>query len=206
VAAAGGYVSSSEESAAGEEASASVVYRIPADRWDEAVASLRGLATEVRHAVVETEAVTGQVADLGARITNLRASEAALQAIMAQATKISDVLDVQAELTGVRGEIEQLVAQKQGLEERAAFGTLSVVFRLPATPVTEEVQRGWDPATDVDRAAATLIGLGQGVASGAIWLAIVGLPLLLTLGLVVVVSRRLGQALRRGGEAEAGTP
>jgi hypothetical protein len=206
VAAAGGYVSSSEESAAGEEASASVVYRIPADRWDEAVASLRGLATEVRHAVVETEAVTGQVADLGARITNLRASEAALQAIMAQATKISDVLDVQAELTGVRGEIEQLVAQKQGLEERAAFGTLSVVFRLPATPVTEEVQRGWDPATDVDRAAATLIGLGQGVASGAIWLAIVGLPLLLTLGLIVVVSRRLGQALRQGGEAEAGTP
>ena len=38
------------------------------------------------------------------------------------------------------------------------------------------------------------------------WLAIVGLPLLLTLGLIVVVSRRLGQALRQGGEAEAGTP
>ena len=38
---------------------------------------------------IGTEEVTGKVIDLGARITNLRATEAALQAIMARATKIS---------------------------------------------------------------------------------------------------------------------
>src|SRR6185503_2421265 len=121
-----------------------------------------GLATATRNLHVETEAVTNQVVDLGARITNLRATEAALQAIMVKATK---VLDVQAKLTDVRGEIERLVAEKTHLEEQAAYGTLTVTFVLPATPVVEEVQAGWDPAADADAATATLIGFGQQLVS-----------------------------------------
>jgi hypothetical protein len=205
VVALGGYVSASDEIASGENARATSVYRIPADRWDEALEGIRGVAAEIHGQQVETEAVTSQVVDLGARISNLRASEAALQKIMAQATKISDVLDVQAELTKVRGEIEQLVAQKAQLEERAAFGTLTVVFLLPTTPATVEAQRGWDPAVDADRATGTLIGVGQGAASLAIWLGIVGLPLGLVGLIAVVIVARVARFVTRHGAAEAGT-
>ena len=83
VTALGGYIGSSDETASGSESKASVAYRIPADRWDDALAAVRGLASQTLHAQVQTEAVTNQVVDLGARIANLRASEAALQAIMA---------------------------------------------------------------------------------------------------------------------------
>jgi hypothetical protein len=196
----GGYVSGSEESTEGEDARASVTYRIPADRWDEALSEIRGLATAIRHVHVETEAVTNQVVDLGARIANLRATEAALQKIMNSASSIPDVLKVQDQLTRVRGEIEQLVAQKSQLEERAAFGTLTVVFRLPAAPAVEEVRRGWDPATEVDRATGTLIGIGQSATSAGIWLAIVVLPLGLATLLAVIVAWRLTRRLGgRGG-------
>jgi hypothetical protein len=196
----GGYVSGSEESAEGEDARASVTYRIPADRWDEALSAIRGLATAIRHVQVETEAVTNQVVDLGARIANLRATEAALQKIMNSASSIPDVLKVQDQLTRVRGEIEQLVAQKSQLEERAAFGTLTVVFRLPAAPAVEEVRRGWDPATDVDRATGTLIGVGQSATSAGIWLAIVVLPLGLATLLAGIIAWRLTRRLGgRGG-------
>jgi Domain of unknown function (DUF4349) len=99
---AGGFVSGSDQTAGGDDATASVTFRIPADRWDEALAAVRGLAIATRNLHVETEAVTSQVIDLGARITNLLATEAALQAIMVKATKIPDVLDVQAKLTDVR--------------------------------------------------------------------------------------------------------
>ncbi len=187
----GGHVSGSEEATEGDDARASVTYRIPADRWDEALAAIRGLATTIRHVQVATEAVTNQVVDLGARIANLRATEAALQKIMNAATTIPDVLKVQDQLTKVRGEIEQLVAQKTQLEERAAFGTLTVVFGLPASPVVEEVRRGWDPATEVDRASGTLIGIGQGATSAAIWLGIVGLPLGIGLVLAMALAWRL---------------
>jgi hypothetical protein len=204
VLAVGGYISASDETAADEQASASAVYRIPADRWDEALEGIRGLASEVRGQQVETEAVTAQVVDLGARITNLRASEAALQGIMRQATKIADVLAVQTELTTVRGEIERLVAEKALLEERAAYGTLTVVFSLPLTPATEEVRRGWDPATDADRATGTLIGFGQTAVSLAIWLGIVGLPLLIAGLVVAAIAWRIGRLVIRRATAEPG--
>ena len=115
---------------------------------------MRGVAAEVRHLEVETQAVTNQVVDLSARIANLRTTEAALQAIMAQAAKIPEVLEVQGKLTEVRGEIERLTAQKVNLEGQAAFGTLAVAFVLPVTPVVEEVRAGWDPAADADAARA----------------------------------------------------
>ena len=195
VTAVGGYVGSSDETASGSESKASVVYRIPAVRWDDALAAVRGLASQTIHAQVQTEAVTNQVVDLGARITNLRASEAALQAIMAKAVKISEVLDVQAKLTDVRGQIEQLVAEKQQLEQRAAFGTLTVVFSLPVTPQAEVVRLGWDPATDVDRATGALLGIGQAAATVGIWFGIVGLPLLVVLAIVAAIAWRLRRTI-----------
>ena len=81
--------------------------------WNEALTGLRG----ARHARSSTrttnaEDVTAQVIDLDARIANARASEAALQAIMARATTIPDVLKVQGELTSVRGDIESMTAQR----------------------------------------------------------------------------------------------
>ena len=188
VAAAGGFVSGSDESAAGDDASASVVYRIPAAAWDATLTGIRGLAVEVRHQQVETEEVTGQVVDLGARITNLRATEAALQAIMARATKISDVLDVQKELTATRGDIERLTAEKTQLEGRAAYGSLKVTFNLPAPAAVTTAAKGWDPATDVDRATGRLIAIGQWATSAGIFLGIVGLPLLIALALLAIVA------------------
>jgi len=202
VTAVGGYVSSSEESASGEDATASVVYRIPADRWDDALAAVRGLATDTRHAQVQTEVVTSQVVDLGARIANLRASEAAFQAIMVKATRISEVLDVQSKLNDVRGQIEQLVAEKTVLEGRAAFGTLTVVFNLPATPAAEEVRRGWDPATDVDKATGALLGLGQAAATVGIWLGIVGLPLLVLTAISAAIAWRIRRVMAGRGTVQ----
>jgi hypothetical protein len=58
------------------------------------------------------------------------------------------------------------------------------------------VQEGWDPANEVDRAAATLVGLGQGVANAAIWFVIVLLPLALVLGILVGVAWLVARRFR----------
>jgi hypothetical protein len=209
VTAAGGYVSGSDESAAADDASASVVYRIPATAWDRTLAGIRGLASVVRHQQVTTEEVTGQVVDLGAHIANLRATEAALQAIMARATRISDVLDVQKQLTETRGEIERLVADKTQLEGRAAYGSLTVTFNLPAPAAVTTAAKGWDPATDVDRATGKLIAIGQSATSLGIFLAIVGLPLLIGGAAIVLVAwqlYRVGRWLLSRRSVEGGLP
>ena len=197
VTAAGGYVAASQRQGDGENAGAMVTYRIPVERWEASLTALREVGVKVLSEQTGSEEVTSQVVDLGARLVNLRATESALQAIMVKATKIPDILEVQAQLTGVRGEIEQLTAQKQSLEERAALATLTVGFSLPPTVAVTQVQEGWDPAGEVDRAAATLVGLGQGVANATIWFGIVLLPLALVLGLLLGAAWLVARRARR---------
>ena len=188
--AAGGFVAASKEQGAADAASATVDYRIPAAAWERTLTGLRGLAT-VQSQEIGTEEVTGEVIDLGARITNLRATEAALQAIMAKATKIEDVLDVQTQLTDTRGEIEELTAQKAQLEDRAAYGSLTVAFHVPAPAKAVATPRPaavWDPGKDVDEATAKLIRVGQRATTAGIWITIVGLPILIALAIALGIA------------------
>jgi hypothetical protein len=199
VAAAGGYVEGSKETGSGSAGGATLEVRIPSAAWDRTLGDLRGLAT-VLSQEVGTQEVTGQVVDLDARIANLRATEAALQAIMTKATKIADVLDVQHELTATRGQIEVLTAQVQTLRDRASFGSLTIVLSMPAAPApSASPPPGWDPGRDVEAASGRLVGIGQTATSAGIWFAIVGIPLLVALALGLGLLRLGWLGLRRAG-------
>jgi len=194
----GGYASGSNREGDGENATASITFRIPAARWDAALAGLRHLADKVLAERSGTEDVTRQVVDLGARIKNLEATERALQSIMDRAGQIKDVLAVQAELTKVRGDIEQMTAEKQHLEEQAAMSTLTVTFALKPNPVLTSQQQ-FDATTEAERASASLVSVLQGVATAGIWFAIVWLPILVVLGILGGIGFLVVRRVRRAG-------
>jgi hypothetical protein len=208
VAGAGGYISASRQSTRDDGVVATVTYRIPVDRWEPTLSKLRTLSIKVVDEQTDAVEVTGQVVDLDARIRNLQASEHAMQGIAAQATAIKDVLSVQAELSRLRGEIEQLVAQRNELNDRAALGTMAVTFGVQVVAV-KEAAKGWNPATEVDQATASLVNLLQALATAGIWFGIVWLPVLLFLAILTVVGRsvivRFGLIPRRA-EVAAGPP
>jgi hypothetical protein len=189
----GGYISASRRTSDGDRSTASVTYRMPTARWEETLDAIRGLGTVASEETDATE-VTGQIVDLEARIRNLRASETALQGIAAGATDVGDILDVEERLTEVRGEIERMQAALAALSDQAALGTLRVTYGLVVVAVTE-VARGWDATTEVDRATAALIEVGQRVAGAGIWFTIAWLPVLLGLGLFLLLVQRLGRWL-----------
>lgn len=206
VAAVGGYVAGSQRSGDADRASASLVFRVPAVRWTETLDALRKLGTKVLGEQTSSQEVTAQVVDLGARLANLRATEAALQGIMEKATKIPDVLAVQEQLTGVRQQIEELTAQQQALQNQAALGTLTVNLTPPPPVAVTQVREGWDPAGEVDQATAALVGLGQGLAGAGIWLLIVWLPILLVAGLLGLVALVVARRMRRTTPPPAALP
>jgi hypothetical protein len=200
----GGYVGASNTSNDGDQPTAEITYRIPADRWEGALDLLRGLNGLTTKVVTEhTEAVevTGQVIDLQARIKNLQASEVALQGIAERATKVSDVLEVQAQLTDVRGQIEELTAQLKDLNDRASYATLTARFTVPVVATTAAA-KGWEPGAVVDEAAASMISMLQSLANAGIWFLIVWLPILIVLGGLTAIglwmARRAGLGRRRG--------
>lgn len=205
VTALGGYAGGSDRSGDGDSAQATVTFRIPAARWDDALAGLRGLGEKVLTERYSTDDVTAQVVDLGARIRNLETTEAAFQAIMDRAVDIDDVLKVQAELTKVRGEIEQLAGSKTSLEAQAAFSTLAVTFALKPNPVLVAEER-FDPAVEVNAASASLVSVLQGLATAGIWFGIVWLPILLAIGIVVAIGLFVARRVRRTTGGDGGTP
>jgi hypothetical protein len=183
----GGHVESSQQSNSSDRASASVTYRIPAERWNDALDALRGVGQKLVSLTTNSSDVTAQVIDLNARIANLQASETALQEIMQQATTISDVLKVQDQLTAVRGDIESMTAQRDHLSNQAALATLTVNFNVPV-PATTVASGGWDFGAEVDNALASLVRVGQWVASLLIWLVIVFLPVAIPLLIIFLVA------------------
>ena len=197
----GGYVGDSQFATdRADRPTATVVLRVPADRYDEALEALRPLATKVVLERSRESDVTSQVVDLEARIVNLRSTEAALQKLMDRAAKVSEILEVQRELTSTREQIEQLTAQKQLLEKQAALATITVTFATAPQPVAE-VAKSWDPAADMEGAVAQLVDIAQGVGRALIWLVIVVLPVAVLAGLLFgvawLIARRLGIGQRR---------
>lgn len=190
----GGYVGGSQ--AGTLEQAASLTLRIPADRFDDALARLRELGSEVVAESTREEDVSGQIVDLGARIENLRASEASYRGLLERATRIEDVLSVQERLDGVRGEIEQLAAQLEQLEGQADLATLTVTLVPQPAPVERQTE-AWNPAATLNEALAALVAAGQGLLDVAIWVFVVWAPILFGLAIVTLIALRGVLEVRR---------
>jgi hypothetical protein len=210
----GGYVGASQTSNVDDQPYAQITYRVPVDRWEDALDALRGLNGETTKVVSEhTESVdvTSQVVDLDARIRNLKASETALVEIAEQAVRVQDILDIQAQITAVRGQIEQLEAQQNGLADQTSYATLTVTYQLPVVAAVEVQAEGWDASAIFDEASATLVGVLQTLAGAGIWLLVVWVPILVMFavaaGIVAWLLRRFGvldRTIRSTPSASAG--
>ncbi|HEX7431562.1 MAG TPA: DUF4349 domain-containing protein [Candidatus Limnocylindrales bacterium] len=198
----GGYVAASSRAGSEGNASATITYRFPVAHWDDALAALRKLASKTVSEQTDTSDVSSQAIDLDARLGNLKTTESALQAIMARASAIPDVLAVEQQLSSTQSEIEQLTAQRAHLGDQAAMSTVNVTFQLPSQTVTTQTAQGWQLGGQIDQAVAQLVRIGQGLATIVVFAIIVGLPILvglIAMLIVVAVTRRVFRRGRRAG-------
>ena len=203
----GGYVDSSSRDGTGDQAMASITFRVPVGQWDEALSALHKVGTKVLSEQTGSSDVTAQVVDLNARLDNLKTTEAALQAIMGRAVAIADVIAVETQLSNVQGQIEEITAEINQLKDQAAMSTLTVTFQLPAQTVTTQATQDWTIGSQIDQAGAALVRIGQGLATIFVWILIVVLPLsvaaLLLFGILALGRRIFGRARRRDADAGA---
>jgi anti-sigma factor RsiW len=100
--------------------------RIPAAELDAALTDLRQLG-RVENESQRGEDVTRQYADLVARLANAHNTEERLAQMLAQRTgKLSDVLEVEREVSRVRGEIEQMEAERRTTADQVSFATVQL--------------------------------------------------------------------------------
>jgi hypothetical protein len=213
----GGWLAGSDRTTRTSSDMASVTYRIPVNRFEDALAAMRKLGVKILSEHTESTPVGGEIVDLQSRIANLRASEKAIQAIMAKAITIGDVLTVEQRLAEVQGQIEQLSGQLTGLTDQSAYSTLTVVFMVPILPTPSPSPTptpspspspsptaapiAWNAGTQAGQAAAALGDVGTAVATVLIWAAILVVPVALAfiifLALLGFAGRRLDPYRKR---------
>lgn len=121
--------------------------RVPAERLDEAVARLRGMAVDVQAENATSRDVTDEYVDLTSRLGNLEATETALLRLFDRAATVEEALDVQRTLSNVQGEIEVIKGRINFLEQTSAFSLINVTLVLE--PQDMEIDAGGDQVAGV---------------------------------------------------------
>jgi len=114
--------------AAGSGRTLSATLRVPSDQLDSTITDLKTLG-RVESESQSGQDVTSQYVDLQARLENARNTSARLTDLLQNRTgKLSDVLEVEQELDRVRGEIEQMEAERKSLSNQVTLATASVTI------------------------------------------------------------------------------
>ena len=162
----------------------SMTLRIPADRLDQALGAIRGLAVRVDHEQLATEDATSRYVDLQSQLRNLQTTEAELRELLAEsrerARKVEDVMAIYRELTGIRGQIEQIQGQLQSIDRLSSLSTVQLEIRtdVGAKPIVGDE---WRPSETVRMSFSALVAVLQFVVNALIIGVIVVLPILLPL-------------------------
>jgi hypothetical protein len=185
----GGDVLNLTQSGSGDTRSASLTIRVPSSRFADALQQLRTLEGEVQTSGVSAQDVTDQFVDLQARLAAKQAEEQRYLAILNRANTIDEILKVDASLSSVRTQVEQLTGQINSIKQRTDYSTISMSIATIAVLPGDTTTKAWDPAKTVTRALAALGAMMQVFADVVIWLLVFGWLPLLALAAVVFVTR-----------------
>jgi len=205
----GGYVGTEQLDAAGVtkggngRPSATSTLRVPPARLKAVLATVTRLGKVTAQQRSDTD-VTGQVADLDARLVTQRASLVRLRGLFAGARDLPQVTALEQALTSREADLESVTAQRKALAGQVDDATVTVTFTAPVPPAVVK--------------ASTPVGFGRGLAGG--WSALVGtvrvaaatlgalvpfLPVIAVVALLVLWRRRV-RARRDGGTPDRTAP
>lgn len=148
-----------------------IALRVPQDRYSETLTALERSGGKLLSRKAEAKDVTGQVVDVTSRIKSQRVSVARVQEFMDRATKLTDVVSLEAELSSRQAELESLLAQQAALKDSTALATITLVIseptpkKKPAPPRQDDepgfldaLGGGWDAFLTTLRWIAMAVG------------------------------------------------
>ena len=174
----------------GANASAHMELRVPASRFDAAMAAL-GSVGSIRRSTVSAEDLTGDITDSTARLKNLRRTESDIRKIMDRSGSVSQVMDAENQLSQVREQIETLEAQLKSMRGRIAYASIALDIQAETSAVPVQPTPLAQLASAWHTALAAVAQTSIGIAAALIWL-LVFLPYLAVIGALaaLVYARR----------------
>lgn len=111
--------------------SAHLVLRVPAPALDGTLGKLRSLGIEKSRTVTGDD-VTGEQADVGARTAALQTSVTRLSDLLSRSGNLSDLLQLEQQLTQRQSDLESMQAQQRALADQVALAQITLDLSRPA--------------------------------------------------------------------------
>lgn len=204
VATAGGRIDEQSEQPATDthRASASLTLRVPSDRLDNTIASLKKLGT-VNELTLNANDVTTQVQDTDARVSALQASVDRLLTLMSTATNTKDLIDLESALSSRQADLDSLKAQQAYLKDQVSMSTLTLTLHPLGTVASGAPDSFWGGLVAGWNALAAT-GAGVLVALGVLlpWLVV----LAVIAGVVLLIVRRTRRGKPQSPSTQAARP
>ncbi len=198
----GGVVITSNTSGTDERMRADISFRVPSERFRDALDRVRGYAVKVEQEQSSAQDVTEDYVDLQARQRTLEATALQLQTLLGKATTVDDTLKVQAQLNTVQSDLERIKGKINYYDTRTAFSTIAVSILpvpLPAKPEPVTPVAKWSLSHTVREAWNRSVNGLQNVADALITIIIGGwwveVPLIIGIYLLTRRERRRRPAL-----------
>ena len=167
----GGYVGSTKTNGvAGEHPTVDMTIRVLSSGFDDAMMTLEDMGILLDQSS-NTDDVTAQIVDLGARVKTLTAKEDTFREMLRSSRNTNDIISLQERLTQVRTEIERMEAQRKSLSQLASLSTISVHLTQNATIPVVAKDPNWFGQTFAS-ASSSFMGIGRGLVGLATWIVV----------------------------------
>ena len=153
----GGWIESADIVGEAGYRTANINVRVPAERFDDAIQTLRGLGRVTDEGVSSTD-VTDQLIDVEARLGAWRVQEERLIVLLENATTVEDVIDIERRIAEVREDIERVAATQRNLENRVAASLIRVHLHLPGRFASDPPNGSITLAVGDPKGAAVSVG------------------------------------------------
>lgn len=172
---------------------ARLVLRVPSEAFDDVVTALEEVATPTG-TTTNGQDVSAEVVDVAARIRAQRKSVSRIEALLARAESIEQIVAIESQLASRQADLDALESRQQWLADQTSMSTITVYIEQPTVRHEREdddadgflggLSRGWDAF--VEGAGSVLVVVGFLV------------PWLVLLALLAVPARLLLRRRTRG--------
>ena len=197
----GGYVISSQTWFDSGNKFATLRLGIPSTDFENALSFLRNMGIQVLEETASGQDVSSEYADLATRLKNLEATADRVRGFLEQATTVEESLKINATLSDLEGQIEQLKGQMNYYEGRSAFSTVTVTltpqYPTPTSTPAPTSTPGWNPGITIKKAGQVSINMLQTSVDLLIWLLMVGWPIILLVVIIIGIVRISRRGLKK---------
>ena len=208
ISALGGYVESQEiyngsSYSSSRYRNAWLTIRIPAENLDGLVAQVKGASNVVSYSE-SVEDVTLAYVDMETRILALETERDRLLELMEKAETMSDLLEIEARLTQVRGDLESINSQLKVLANQVSFATIELYINQVKAYTEVEEQTVWQRIGSGFK--KNLVNIGDDLVDFFVWAVTYSPQLILWAAIITVAVILLRRSLRKRKVRKAPRP